>query len=537
MRSKQDGSFALDYVSPRVAELFDLSEQCLLADATLVFQSVHPDDREALIKLNQEGIEQVRPFEWSGRTQSEGKVKFLHIESSPEPQEDGDVLWHGQIEDITDRKRLEKEREQYFRFFTLSTDAMGIADPFGCFKQVNPALIQLTGYSESELVSKPFLDFVHPDDRQRTADEMKLQVQIRPSLHFENRYVCRDGSEILLSWTAFFDKNDGTTYATARDITERKKAERELQESEAHLQAIVENEPECIKIVDAEGLLVQMNPAGLAMVEADSLTQVKGASVLGVIAPEYREAFMEMHKRVIAGQAEQMEFEMVGLKGGRRWMETHAVPMTTRGQIVHLAVSRDITQRKQMEAEVRQLAFHDTLTNLPNRRLLLDRLDQAMFAGKRTGCYGALMFLDMDNFKPLNDKHGHEAGDLLLIEVARRLTSSVREIDTVSRFGGDEFAVLLSDLIADKTESIKEVRIISEKIRIKLAEPYVLATKDKGDEVTTVVHRCSASIGAVVFLNHECSQEDIIRRADNAMYRAKDAGRNMVIFHETGDEV
>lgn len=202
-----------------------------------------------------------------------------------------------------------------------------------------------------------------------------------------------------------------------------------------------------------------------------------------------------------------------------------------------MAVTRDITQRKQMEDQVRTLAFHDSLTNLPNRRLLLDRLNQAMAASKRSDCYCALIFLDLDNFKLLNDTHGHVAGDLLLTEVARRLTSSVREVDTVSRFGGDEFAVLLSELIADKTESIKEVGIIAEKIRIKLAEPYLLTIGHMGNTVTTVEHRCSASIGAVVFMNPESSQEDILRRADTAMYQAKDAGRNAVVFHEASDEV
>lgn len=311
----------------------------------------------------------------------------------------------------------------------------------------------------------------------------------------------------------------------------------ELKESEAHLQTIIQTEPECIKIVDAQGRLVDMNRAGLNMIEADSLAQVKGAPVVGMIAPEYREAFMHMHKRVIAGETGTMDFEVLGLKGGRRMLDTHAVPMKIQGETVHLAVTRDITQRRQMEEQVRQLAFHDSLTNLPNRRLLLDRLNQAMAASKRSGYYCALIFLDLDNFKPLNDTHGHEAGDLLLIEVARRLTSSVRQIDTVSRFGGDEFAVLLSELLADKAESTKEVGIIAEKIRIKLAEPYVMAIRHEGNTATTVEHRCSASLGAVLFINHECSQEDILRQADTAMYQAKDAGRNTVVFHAASDKV
>jgi len=134
-----------------------------------------------------------------------------------------------------ERKRLAQEREQYVRFFRLSVDPMCIADPYGCFKHVNPAFTRLTGFEESELLEKPFLEFVAPEDRQRTADEMKLQVTLRPTLHFENHYVCKDGRVVLLSWTAYFDKDDGVTYATASDITESRLAEDALREKTALL--------------------------------------------------------------------------------------------------------------------------------------------------------------------------------------------------------------------------------------------------------------------------------------------------------------
>ena len=409
----------------------------------------------------------------------------------------------------------------------------------GKFIYANPAAAEMFGAgSADKLVGTAVLDRIHPDFREVVLGRVKHFLEHGGTAPMtEEKMLKLDGTVIDVEAQGTMISYDGrpAIQVVMHDITERKKAERLLLESEAHLQAIVANEPECIKIVDAQGLLVQMNPAGLAMIEASSLEQVKGASVLGLIVPEYREAFMQMHKRVIAGQAQKMEFEMMGLHGGRHWMETHAVPMKTRGETVQLAITRDITERKQMEEQVRQLAFYDSLTNLPNRRLLLDRLDQAMSAGKRTGRCGALIFVDLDNFKPLNDTHGHAAGDLLLIEVARRLTSSVREIDTVSRFGGDEFAVLISDLVADKVESTKEVGSIAEKIRIKLAEPYVLSVRHEGDTVTTVEHRCSASIGVLVFKSHEFSQEDILRRADKAMYRAKDAGRNTIIFSEADD--
>jgi diguanylate cyclase (GGDEF)-like protein/PAS domain S-box-containing protein len=321
-------------------------------------------------------------------------------------------------------------------------------------------------------------------------------------------------------------------YRLRREIAYRKQAEAQVLQSESRLRTIIENEPECIKIVDADGRLTQMNQAGLKMIEADGLAQVAGCPVLSLIAPEYRDAFDAMHQRVLAGETMQMEFEVVGLKGGRRWLETHAVPMQEYGRTVHLAVTRDITERKKMEEQIHQLAFYDTLTHLPNRRLMVDRLAQNMTTSRRTGRYGALMFLDLDNFKPLNDTHGHVVGDLLLVEVAARLKRCVREMDNVSRFGGDEFVVMLSELDVDKSESILQSRVIAEKIRTALSEPYFLTARNDGLTDTTIQHHCTASIGVTVFINHEASQDDIIKWADLAMYEAKAAGRNQIRFYQ-----
>lgn len=186
---------------------------------------------------------------------------------------------------------------------------------------------------------------------------------------------------------------------------------------------------------------------------------------------------------------------------------------------------------RESENQIRKLAFYDTLTQLANRRLLADRLGQAMSASKRSQCYGAVMFLDLDNFKPLNDTYGHEIGDLLLIEVAHRITSCVRETDTVARFGGDEFVVMIEGLDTDKQLSIVQASVIAEKIRAALAEPYFLAEKSG----TTVEHRCTSSIGAALFFDHEAAQEDILKWADMAMYQAKDDGRNLIRFYEPLD--
>ena len=198
----------------------------------------------------------------------------------------------------------------------------------------------------------------------------------------------------------------------------------------------------------------------------------------------------------------------------------------------YVATLTDITLSKAASDEIRNLAFYDPLTGLPNRRLLLDRLKQAMASVTRSSQSGALMFLDLDNFKPLNDTHGHTAGDILLIEVANRLTHCMREMDTVARFGGDEFVVILAELDADKSISTTQAAIVAEKIRAVLSEPYRFTISHTDQPDTLDEHRCTASIGVLVFNGSEGSQEDIMKWADAAMYEAKNAGRNQIRFYE-----
>jgi len=192
---------------------------------------------------------------------------------------------------------------------------------------------------------------------------------------------------------------------------------------------------------------------------------------------------------------------------------------------------QDVTERKQMEEQVRQLAFYDTLTNLPNRRLLLERLNQAVLASKRNNLYGALLFLDLDNFKSLNDTHGHSMGDLLLIEVASRITGCVRATDTTARIGGDEFVVILNDLGGGKTEAISQAGHIAEKIRASLARPYMLPVQQEGKVDNVIEHHCKSSIGATLFIGQKVGIDDILKFADFAMYQAKQDGGNLVRFY------
>ncbi|MBI5626843.1 MAG: diguanylate cyclase [Nitrosomonadales bacterium] len=202
------------------------------------------------------------------------------------------------------------------------------------------------------------------------------------------------------------------------------------------------------------------------------------------------------------------------------------------GQITnYIGIFTDITQQKFAENEIHNLAYYDPLTHLPNRRLLNDRLIMTAATSRRSGRYGAVMFIDLDNFKPLNDAHGHVAGDLLLIEAARRITQCVRAVDTVARFGGDEFVVILGELDICESGSAAQANIVAEKIRASLAEPYFLSLqkKEKTKHIT-VEHRCTSSIGVTLFAEHQESHETLLKEADMAMYQAKNNGRNQISF-------
>lgn len=194
------------------------------------------------------------------------------------------------------------------------------------------------------------------------------------------------------------------------------------------------------------------------------------------------------------------------------------------GQVTHyVAVFSDITLRKRNEVEIHNLAFFDPLTQLPNRRLLIDRLSHALAFGARSAENGALLYIDLDNFKIINDTQGHAVGDLLLIESARRLRSCLREVDTVARLGGDEFVVILEGLNAEAEQAAIEAEAVGQKIRASLNQPYLL---------NGVEYHSSCSIGIGLFDGHDVTVDELLKRADMAMYEAKNSGRDMLRFFD-----
>jgi diguanylate cyclase (GGDEF)-like protein/PAS domain S-box-containing protein len=191
-------------------------------------------------------------------------------------------------------------------------------------------------------------------------------------------------------------------------------------------------------------------------------------------------------------------------------------------------IARDISERKLADAEILKLALYDTLTQLPNRRLFHERFKLAVAASKRSQKFGALLLLDLDNFKTLNDKQGHAAGDLLLCEATRRMKNSLREVDTVARFGGDEFLILLSDLHENKAEATLRAEKVAEKVRTALFKPYLLSVIQADGQTITVEHKSTGSIGVALFIGNEVTVEDLLRNADIAMYQAKNNGGDQI---------
>ncbi|MFA6470276.1 MAG: PAS domain S-box protein [Bacteroidota bacterium] len=275
---------------------------------------------------------------------------------------DGHFLTSTIFRDITEKKRVEQEREQYFKFFKTSTDIMVIADPNGCFLKVNPSCIRLLGYSEEELFLKPFVSLLHPDDRQKTIDEMNRQMQQGYTLDFENRYLCKDGSYLWLSWIANYDKQAGVTYATARDITDRKRTEEKL-----HIfSRAIEQSTVSIVITDTEGIIEYVNPKFLQNTEYTFEEIVgKKPNILKTGHTSQKE-YERMWKTISAGGEWWGEFLNKKKSGKVFWENASISPIKNeQGVITHfLGVKEDVSEKKKLQEQVEQVQKIESLGTL-----------------------------------------------------------------------------------------------------------------------------------------------------------------------------
>ncbi|MCO5355025.1 EAL domain-containing protein [Acidovorax kalamii] len=327
---------------------------------------------------------------------------------------------------------------------------------------------------------------------------------------------------VSISGTPVFDA-DGVFCGyrgVGKDITARKRDENELR-----IAAIAFESQEGMIVTDADTRILRTNRA-FSRITGYSADEVMGQRTRLLASGHHDKAFFDAMWVSLASTGEWKGELWNRCKSGEVNLHFMAIAAVTdrHGALTHyVATLSDITQRAAAAREIEHLAFYDPLTHLPNRRLMMDRLQQAFATGARSGLQGALLCLDLDHFKTLNDTLGHDMGDVLLQQVAERLTRCVREGDTVARLGGDEFLVLLEDLGAQATDAAEQAQTVGEKILAALNQPYQLASHH--------VHS-TTSVGAVLFRGQGQTVEDVVKHADLAMYAAKTAGRNSIRFFD-----
>ncbi|HSG21555.1 MAG TPA: PocR ligand-binding domain-containing protein [Azonexus sp.] len=406
----------------------------------------------------------------------------------------------------------------------------------GIIESWNTAAEKIFGYTSSEAIGNPLKMLTPPDRANEQLEIISRISQGERVSHFETIRRRKNGQliNVSISISPIMDGAGNVIGASeiARDITEAKQAGKAL----LHRQLMMERTESMARLAsfewDIDTNAVTWSPEMFLIFGRDPALGIPNLEgQVELYTPQSAQKLFDVvRKAVLDGTPYELELMTVQPDGEQRPCFVKGFPeRDDAGRVVRVAgLVQDITERKRTDDVIKQLAYHDSLTHLPNRRLLNDRLQQAMASSDRSKHYGALMFLDLDNFKPLNDTYGHDAGDLLLIEATDRLKSCVREMDTVARFGGDEFVVMISELDTDKEESTLQAEAIAEKIRTVLSTPYRITIKRAREAETLIEHQCTASIGLTLFIGNESSQDDLLKWADGAMYEAKKAGRNLI---------
>ena len=486
----------------------------------------------------------------SGAYEAEGYFpnigRWLSFLAAPLHDEEGRIV--GAIEtlqDITERKAAEIELRESRTLMAsvLASASYSIiaTDPQGLITVFNKGAETLLGYAAGELIGKRDPGAFHdPDEVVAYASLLARELGIAVAPGFdafvartratgepderEWTYIHRDGTRIpvLLSITAIRDQNGEITgyLGIATNIEERKQAEANLR-----VAAIAFESQEGMMITDPKGIIVRVNQAFTRLTgysAEEAIGQTPSLFKSGRHDAAYYQRMWTTLKDTGHWQGEIWNRR----KNGKIYAEmlTISSVIAPDGQVSnYIGTFSDISRNSEAEAEIHRLAFYDPLTQLPNRRLLLDRLQQAITASARSGREGALLFIDLDNFKTLNDTLGHDKGDLLLQQVAQRLSDSVREGDTVARLGGDEFVVMLEGLDVSPEEAAPQAQSVGEKILVALNEPYLLGNHK---------HHSTPSIGVTLFGGNQDTVDELLKRADFAMYQSKSAGRNTLRFFD-----
>jgi diguanylate cyclase (GGDEF)-like protein/PAS domain S-box-containing protein len=509
------------YISPRIEAMSGHPPERFYDDPDLWYGIVHREDRQRVMTEDERTDKTGEHFRMEYRmVHRDGRVVWVRDEAVlVRNEEEPPRLWQGVMFDITDRKEAEqrlREAEEQYRTLVETVPAVTYVqeiDETSTMTYVSPQMVDLLGYTPEECTSDPdhWIKVLHPEDRERVLAENRRTNETGEPFSMEYRQFAKDGRVVWIrdEATLVRGENGESLYwlGVQFDVTERKRAEEVLHQGEERLRRLANAAFEGILITDGSRIL-EANKALADMIDCDDPSELVGRSALEFVAPEHRDL---VQKNLLSGRED--PYEIAGLRkdGERRDLEVRGRTISYRGRAARVTAVRDVTERKGYERRLRRQALSDPLTGLPNRILLADRLEHALARVGRRRASVAVLFLDLDNFKFVNDSLGHEVGDQLLIAVAERLRVCLRPEDTVARLGGDEFAVLLED--ADRGQAVR----VAERVTQELRAPFPIG----GHEVF-VTASVGISLGASA---RRRGLGDLLREADQAMYRVKQSGK------------
>ncbi|SPE29838.1 Diguanylate cyclase/phosphodiesterase with PAS/PAC sensor(S) [Candidatus Sulfotelmatomonas gaucii] len=496
---------------------------------------VDPAERSMYLRLLEEK-KVLRGYECRFR-RKDGAVIWVSLNARATFAADGTTtINEGFIEDITERKRTEMQlsasETRYRAVFQASLDGMAISrQNDNRYIEVNQAFLDIMGFEREEVVGRTALElgfWVHPDHRQRLVDMLRRDSSFRDE---ETEFRRKNGEIVWVRLSVSLIEIDGLScvLTVMRDISVARaaalqlaSAQEALRTSEGRYRTVFQTslDPVCITRL-SDGSIIDANRAFLEAM-GFARDEVIGHSTLqlGIWADQHeRQDMVRTLQEHSAFREIQARFRKKS--GEIFWVMLSASVIEIEGTTCLLGVFRDLSDAKAAEERIKDLAFYDQLTRLPNRRLLLERVKTAQGRGRAPSSDRAMLLLDLGEFKKLNDSRGHQTGDLLLREVARRLTSCVRGTDTVARCGGDEFAVLLENLGKIPEPAATHAQFVAGKIVDALSQPYSLA----GQECY-----CHCSIGIAVFGNEQGTPHQVLQQAELALDQAKIEGRNAVRF-------
>ena len=528
-----DGRTHFAHIGEAVERLHGVRAEDVVRDPWVVYRQILEEDRAKLLEMERASFFTMTSMEAVFRVRrADGQLRWMHLSASPRLLDDGRVMWDGVQTDITAHHLAEQATHAHEALMAnvLRQVPGGVArlDRDLRVLYVNEQQARWLRTEPSQLQGQLLQDVVGPDLMARMQPHFDKAFAGETSV-FENHIAGPDGTQCRHTTIApetVTEQGVPAVVLFAYDLTELKRIEQELAHQKAHLARVVNAMPDMVFLKDADGVYLSVNPV-FERFAGRPERQIVGCNDFDLVAPAEAESFRKYDQRAMQAwqplvYEETLTFAEDGYQGQFETIKTPIRDLTGRVTGV-LGVCRDITDRKRAEQEIERLAFFDALTGLPNRRLLLDRLQRSIAACQRTRNLGALLFIDLDNFKDLNDTLGHDMGDQLLAQVATRLVGSVREADTVARFGGDEFVVMLEALAPDLPEAATQAETVAEKLLASLNLPF---------ELDGAQHYSTPSIGITLFGDERLSVDELLKRADLAMYQAKAAGRNTQRFFD-----